>query len=44
MTMREEVLYDIYLDLYQAYDALDCDRCLGISVAYVMGPPAICLL
>ena len=44
MTMREEVLYDIYLDLHQAYDALDRNICLGISGPYGVGPRAICLL
>ena len=28
MAMREEVLYEIFLDLHKAYGALDCSRCL----------------
>ena len=28
MDMREEVLYEIFLDLHKAYGALDCSRCL----------------
>ena len=28
MEMREEVLYEIFLDLHKAYDALDRNRCL----------------
>ena len=29
-SMREEVLYVIFLDLHKAYDALDRSRCLEI--------------
>ena len=42
--MREEVLYEIFLDLHKAYDALDRDRCLDILAAYGVGPWAIRLL
>ena len=29
-SMREEVLYVIFLDLHKAYDALDREKCLEI--------------
>ena len=32
--MREEVLYEIFLDLNKAYDALNRDRCLEILEGY----------
>ena len=35
--MREEVLYVIFLDLTNAYDALDRSRCLGILEGYGFG-------
>ena len=38
MATREEVLYNIFLDLHKDYDALDRDRCLGILTAYRVGP------
>ena len=28
MDMREEVLYEIFLDIHKAYVSLDCSRCL----------------
>ena len=28
MAMREEVFYEIFLDLYKAYSSLDCSHCL----------------
>jgi hypothetical protein len=31
-------LYQIYLDLKKAYDALDRTRCLGILAGYRVGP------
>ena len=33
MAMREEILYEIFLDLNKTYDSLDCDRCMDILVA-----------
>ena len=30
MDLREEVMYEIFLDLYKSYDTLDHDRCLDI--------------
>ena len=36
--MTEEVLYEIFLDLHKAYDALDRNRCLDILAAYGVGP------
>ena len=35
--MKEEVLYMIFLDLHQAYDVLDRDRCLEILEGCGMG-------
>ena len=40
----EAVLYDIFLDLQKAYDALDRDRCLEIFVVYGLGPRALQLI
>ena len=40
--MREEVLYEIFLNLHTAYDTLYRDRCLDILTApptVVLGPP-----
>ena len=42
--LREEVLYEIFLDLHKAYDALDRGRCLDILVAYGVRPRALRLL
>ena len=42
--MREEVLYEIFLDLRKTYDALDRDRCLDILGAYGVGPWSIRLI
>ena len=42
--MREEVLFEVFLDLQKAYDALDLDRCLGIMAAYGVGTRMIQLL
>ena len=33
MSMREEVLYDIFLYIHKGYDAPDCGCCLGILAA-----------
>ena len=35
--MSKEVLYEVFLDLKKAYDALDRYRCLEILVAYGVG-------
>ena len=35
--MREEVLYEVFLDLKRDYDALNWERCLEILVAYGVG-------
>ena len=39
-SMKEEVLYVIFLDLTKVYDALDRSRCLGILEGYGVGPGA----
>ena len=44
MVMRKEVLYEIFLDLHKAYDALYHGECLDILVEYGVGPRAIRLL
>ena len=44
MTMREEVLYYIFLDLHNAFDTLERDYCIDILEAYGVGLRAICLL
>ena len=36
--LREEVLYVIFLDLHEVYDALDRSRCLEILEGYGVGP------
>ena len=38
MSMREEVLYGIFLDLHKAYNALDHNRYLYILAAYKLVP------
>ena len=38
MDMREKVLYNIFLDLHKAYDALNCDLCLDTLAACGAGP------
>ena len=38
MAMREAILYELFLDLQKAYDALYQDRCLNILAAYGVGP------
>ena len=42
-SMREEVLYKIFLDLHKAYDALDSEICLEIMDEYGMVPRACCI-
>ena len=37
MAMREEVLFEVLLDLRKAYDTLDCERELEIITAYRVG-------
>ena len=36
--LRQEVLYVIFLDLHNVYDALDRSRCLDILEGYGVGP------
>ena len=36
--LREEVLYEVFLDLWKAYNAMDHERCLEILVSYGFGP------
>ena len=36
--MREAVLYEIFLDLQNAYDVLDPERCIEIISVYAMDP------
>ena len=43
-TIREEVIYDNFLDIHKAYDALDCGRFLVIIAAYDIGPQELRLL
>ena len=44
-SLREEVLYIIFLDLHKAYDALDRYMCLEILEGYGVGPrPQACWL
>ena len=38
--LRDKVLYVIFLDLTNAYDALDRSRCLDILEGYGVGPNA----
>ena len=38
MDIMEEVLYEIFLDLHKAYNALDPGRCLDTLATYVVGP------
>jgi hypothetical protein len=40
---EQEPLYQIYLDLRKAYDALDQGRCLEILAGYRVGPNLLCL-
>ena len=44
VAMRGEVVYEIFLDFYNAYDALYYVCCLGITTAYCVGPWALHLL
>ena len=44
VSMREDLLYVIFLDLHKSYDALDRDRCLEILEGYGMGPQACRIL
>ena len=44
VSLMEEVLYVIFLDLHKAYDALDRSRCLEILEGYGVGPRARRLL
>ncbi len=39
----QEPLYQIYLDLRKAYDALDWGQCLKILAGYGVGPNLLCL-
>ncbi len=41
--VEQEPLYQIYLDLRKAYDALDWGRCLVIMAGYGAGPNLRCL-
>ena len=36
--MREEVLYEVLLDLWKAYDSLDRERCMEIIAENVVSP------
>ena len=38
LTMREEILYDILLDIHKSHDSLNCDLCLDILLEYVKVP------
>ena len=41
ITIREEVIYKIFLYLHKSYDALDRGFCLNILEAYGMVPQAL---
>ena len=36
--MREEVLYNVFLELQKYYDALEIERCTEILIGYGVGP------
>ena len=36
--MRGAVLFEVFLDLWKAYDALDRDRALDLLTSYGVGP------
>ena len=38
MTMREEFLYEVFIELQKSYDALDMEWCLEILVRYGIVP------
>ena len=38
MAMREDLLYEVFLNLQNAYDSLDRERCMDIIVGYGFGP------
>ena len=38
---REAVLFEVFLDIKRAYDALDPDMCLEILAVYRVGPRTI---
>ena len=42
--MGEAILFEVFLDLQKAYDALDRYRCLNILAEYRVGPRALRLL
>ena len=44
MTMREAVLFEVFLDLQKADADLDQDRCREIIAAYGVGPRVVWLL
>ena len=44
MTMREELLHTIFLDLYKVYDALERSRFLEILEGYGVGTRYLCVL
>ena len=44
VAMKEETLYEIFLHINKAYDALYRYRCLDILAGYDVGPRDICLL
>ena len=37
MKIREEVLYEVFLDLQKAYDAISREMCMYILVGYGVG-------
>ena len=42
--MKEAVLFEVFLELQNSYDALDQDMCLNIIVSYGAGPRLIQIL
>ena len=44
MTMREEILYEIFLNIHKVYDALYPYMCLDILAGYGVGPRDLQLL
>jgi hypothetical protein len=41
--MEQESLYQVFVDLRNAYDHLDNERCLAIMTGYGVGPKLLCL-
>ena len=44
MAVRYSVLFEVFLDLHKAYDALDRERALDLLSVYGVGPRTVQLL